>query len=56
MPLQSLSITRVAAMGTHQLKELMYHSFGELNAVIILVVFCVCLAGTDMLVTCRLCL
>jgi hypothetical protein len=38
-------------MGTHQQKELMYHSFGEPQAVIILVVFCFCLAGIDMLVT-----
>jgi hypothetical protein len=38
-------------MGTHQQKELMYHSFEEPKAVIILVVFCYCLAGIDMLVT-----
>jgi hypothetical protein len=38
-------------MGTHQQKELMYHSFGEPKAVIILVGFCFCWAGIDMLVT-----
>jgi hypothetical protein len=39
-------------MGTHQLEEVRYRSFGELKAVIILVVFWFCLAGTDILVIC----